>query len=315
MATTNYYSIGGDLVGEKVTGGARVDYLIDALGSVVATVDQSAQVVNTYRYKPYGGQLAKAGAGADPSFRWVGKEGYRQTGKKYSEVYVRARHYDERGGRWTVNDPVWPQFYQVYAGSRPTALVDPSGLLCQSATLPRPHPCLKDPCGYARSHGHFDEFKPGADGCIVCCGGDAYGCVFWPEPKRGNEPKRGIWECVQAHEDDHVRRKKWRCNNGGEIYLVCRQGYKGSVDDFNKEECQDWAKTFDCISSKMSRCRNKPQSCRDAYTCYLCMACGAMDNYCPGHQPPDKYKKICDKLIDSGACDGGPTCRDQIWGR
>src|SRR4051812_28055397 len=101
MAVTNYYTVNGEIIGEKAAGGTRVDYLTDALGNVTATMNQSAAIVNTYRYKPYCGQLTKTGVGADPSFRWVGNQGYRQTGKKYSDVYVRARHYDERGGRWT----------------------------------------------------------------------------------------------------------------------------------------------------------------------------------------------------------------------
>src|SRR5579862_7980245 len=107
MAVTNYYTVNGALIGEKTAGGSRTDYLTDALGSVTATVNQSGQVVNTYRYKPYGAQLAKTGVGADPAFQWAGSQGYRQTGKKYSDVYVRARHYDSRAGRWASRDPLW----------------------------------------------------------------------------------------------------------------------------------------------------------------------------------------------------------------
>src|SRR5437879_2396258 len=84
----SYYSIGGELIAEKAAGGSRVDYLSDALGSITATLNQSAQLQNTYRYKPYGAQLAKTGASPDPSFTWVGTQGYRQTAKKYSDVYV-----------------------------------------------------------------------------------------------------------------------------------------------------------------------------------------------------------------------------------
>ena len=82
MAVTNYYTVNGQIIGEKVGAGARTDYLTDALGNVTATMNQSAQILNTYRYKPYGGLLAKTGVGADPSFLWVGNEGYRQTAKK-----------------------------------------------------------------------------------------------------------------------------------------------------------------------------------------------------------------------------------------
>src|ERR1044072_2433939 len=104
MPVTNYYSVDGELIGEKPSGGSRVDYLTDALGSVTATLNQSAQVVNTYRYKPYGSQLAKTGVGADPAFQWVGTQGYRPTGRKFSDTYVRARHYDSSTGRWTTKD-------------------------------------------------------------------------------------------------------------------------------------------------------------------------------------------------------------------
>ncbi len=49
MAVKNYYTMDGEIVGEE-TSNDRTDYLRDALGSVVGTVNQSAQVVNTYRY-------------------------------------------------------------------------------------------------------------------------------------------------------------------------------------------------------------------------------------------------------------------------
>ena len=102
MAVTNYYTVNGEIIAEKTAGSSRVDYLTDALGSVTATVNQSAQVVNTYRYKPYGSQLAKTGMGADPAYGWVGTQGYRPTQKKFSDFYVRARHYGTPMGRWST---------------------------------------------------------------------------------------------------------------------------------------------------------------------------------------------------------------------
>jgi RHS repeat-associated protein len=111
----------------------KPDYLTDALGSVTATMNQSAAIVNTYRYKPYGGLLAKTGVGADPAFGWVGSQGYRQTTKKYSDVYVRARHDDTTSGRWTSKDsaPEIGQEFQryIYANQAVTVLRDPSGLI------------------------------------------------------------------------------------------------------------------------------------------------------------------------------------------
>ena len=71
MPVTNYYTVNGEIIGERTAGSPRVDYLTDALSSVAATVNQSAQVVNTYRYKPYGALLAKTGTGPDPAFGWL----------------------------------------------------------------------------------------------------------------------------------------------------------------------------------------------------------------------------------------------------
>ena len=105
--------------------------LTDALGSVTATMDQNANVVNSYRYKPYGALLAKTGVGADPRFQWVGTQGYRQTQKKYSDLYVRARHDDTVTGRWTSCDIVHIQRAQtsrvVYVFGSPVSLIDAAG--------------------------------------------------------------------------------------------------------------------------------------------------------------------------------------------
>jgi RHS repeat-associated protein len=131
MAVTNYHTVNGRILGET-TGGVRTDYLTDALGSVTATVNPSGQVVNRYTYKPYGGLLAKTGVGADPVNQWVGSLGYRQTGKKYSDVYIRARHYDTANGRWTSTDPIgfdgkdWNLYRYVY--NRPINHRDMYGL-------------------------------------------------------------------------------------------------------------------------------------------------------------------------------------------
>jgi hypothetical protein len=65
MPVTNYHTVQGRILGES-TSGVRTDYLTDALGSVTATVNSAQAVVNTYRYKPYGEQLAKTGSGTDP---------------------------------------------------------------------------------------------------------------------------------------------------------------------------------------------------------------------------------------------------------
>ena len=98
MARTYYDTINGGVVGEH-TGGARTEYVADVLGSVVATHNAGAMIVNSYRYKPYGTQLSKNGLGTDPKFQFAGNSGSRQTGLSYGDAYNRARHLDYRSSR------------------------------------------------------------------------------------------------------------------------------------------------------------------------------------------------------------------------
>src|SRR4051812_11234665 len=102
-----YYSIRGQIFGEEAIGGTRTDYAVDALGSVTGTLEVGS-LRAIYFYKPFGSELQKIGVGTDPSFRWVGKRGYRWAGDPHSNVYIRARTYAPRLGRWTTCDPNWP---------------------------------------------------------------------------------------------------------------------------------------------------------------------------------------------------------------
>jgi len=128
MATTYYYTVNSEIVGEHTAGQSRLDYLHDALGSVVAIVDQTPTVKATARYKPYGSDLATTGTVPSPG--WVGcTGGYMRTGRPHSEYYIRARHLSVTDGQWTAQDPIWPdQPPFIYCFSAPTTWVDPSGL-------------------------------------------------------------------------------------------------------------------------------------------------------------------------------------------
>jgi len=85
----------------ETTSGVRTDYLADALGSVTGTVNRSAKVLNTYRYKPYGALLAKTGVATDPKSQWVGTLGYRATSRAQRDYYVGPAHYGTASGRYT----------------------------------------------------------------------------------------------------------------------------------------------------------------------------------------------------------------------
>ena len=139
MPTKTYYSVAGEIIAEE-TGGVRTDYITDALGSIVATVDSSQAVVNTYRYKPYGALLAKTGTGADPRFLWTGNTGSRTTNLNRAEQYNRARHYSSKLGQWISKDPLWPsEWAYAYVRGRVVSGIDPHGLLklSHSAFIPK----------------------------------------------------------------------------------------------------------------------------------------------------------------------------------
>jgi RHS repeat-associated protein len=125
MALTKRYDTIDGRIRSESTGGTRTGYLPDALGSVTATT-QAGAVVNTYRYKPYGTQLAKTGGAGDPKFLWIGQWGYRSS---EPGCYVRMRHYSMNTGNWNSQDPVWLLLeMQAYGYRSATVKADPSGL-------------------------------------------------------------------------------------------------------------------------------------------------------------------------------------------
>ena len=236
MPVTSYYSLGGQLVGESSgAAGARLDYLSDALGSVTATVNQSAQVQNTYRYKPYGARLATTGVGADPAFQWVGSHGYRQTGKKFSEVYVRARHYSSQIARWTTRDLLLQLILEINADllGAPDSRASDDTTLLHAGRDARIHSYLyveaspntfTDPSGLERRIGPVPSHKkcgpnspPGTTGCNL-------------DVKKGP----GDWSlicntridapCTEIHEQGHRNDNKECCRRA----VLCVKNKKGT---------------------------------------------------------------------------------------
>ncbi|RYG38344.1 hypothetical protein EON81_03920 [bacterium] len=128
MPVTSYRTLNGRMRGQT-TSGVRTDYLTDALGSVTATVTDSAVVENTYRHKPYGERLSKTGTGVDPRFLWTGDTGSRSTGASHAEQYNRARHYGSEQATWTSVDTLWPsESAYGYVKANPTTKRDPGGM-------------------------------------------------------------------------------------------------------------------------------------------------------------------------------------------
>ena len=117
------------ILGERTGNGPHIDYIPDALGSVVAAVDQNLVTTYTAAYSPFGSVIASAGTA--PNFTWVGTLGYLQSaGRPFAEYSVRARLFSSRNGRWTSTDAFWPVESPFnYARQSPVGGVDPSGHL------------------------------------------------------------------------------------------------------------------------------------------------------------------------------------------
>ncbi len=115
-----FHAMNGEIVGESVGGTVR-DYLLDPLGSVVATLDSSG-LVDQFEYWPYGELVDDLPEGA-PVFLWVGGLGYWfDTDERR---YVRHRMLRTDLGSWMQLDPLWPNTAAFnYVRSAPSSNVD-----------------------------------------------------------------------------------------------------------------------------------------------------------------------------------------------
>jgi RHS repeat-associated protein len=96
-------------------------YLTDALGSVLALVDSSGSVLNTYEYDVFGAVRSSTGSTAN-AFTFTGEQTDASTGLEY----LRARYYDADTGRFLSLDPLGDGY--DYAYDNPVMFTDPSGL-------------------------------------------------------------------------------------------------------------------------------------------------------------------------------------------
>ncbi|MBN1877901.1 MAG: RHS repeat-associated core domain-containing protein, partial [Anaerolineae bacterium] len=110
-----------------ITDGAWTFILPDALGSVRQTTSITGAVTGSREWSPFGVEVDGTQAGLGYTGEWY--DVYLQ------QLYLRARWYDSRTGRFTIEDKV-PGYSSiprslhiyVYAWNAPINLIDPSGL-------------------------------------------------------------------------------------------------------------------------------------------------------------------------------------------
>jgi RHS repeat-associated protein len=135
LATTRYYSFGGDTIAVRT--GTGLSFLLDdrqGTASTMVSADATQAVTRRY-YTPFG-----QARGVTPA--WPGDKGYVGgiVDTAANLTIVGAREYDPDTGRFLSADPVFdihtPQSWNAYgyANSNPTTYSDPSGLMLPCAS-------------------------------------------------------------------------------------------------------------------------------------------------------------------------------------
>jgi RHS repeat-associated protein len=122
----NLYLVGHDTLGQW-DGADWAYYLPDALGSVRQATDDTGAVVSSQEWTPFGVEVGAGQVGPGYTGEWFdGNAGF---------LYLRARWYDLKTGRFTRRDPFTGLQTQpfslnpyAYVLANPVSAVDPSGL-------------------------------------------------------------------------------------------------------------------------------------------------------------------------------------------
>jgi RHS repeat-associated protein len=122
----NLLSGGIDEIFNRSDSSGTLTPLVDALGSTIALVDSSGNLVTSYAYEPFGGTVLSGQAGGN-SFQYTGREN-----EGDGLYFYRARYYSPSFGRFISQDLLGlggsgTNLY-AYTSNDPIGLVDPFGL-------------------------------------------------------------------------------------------------------------------------------------------------------------------------------------------
>ena len=134
--TTAWYLHGPQIIARLGADGSQRYYLTDAIGSVVALVDETGRVTDRYAYTPFGVPAGQEGKSPNP-FRYIGGLGV--MAEKDGLYYMRARFYEPDLGVFLHKDPLGNHrggmagsHAYLYAQGNPVTYVDPEGLYLTS---------------------------------------------------------------------------------------------------------------------------------------------------------------------------------------
>ncbi len=112
--------------------GTKYYYLYNGQGSVTELINADEEVVNKYRYTPFGSPRLKIETVYNP-YQYTGRRLDEETG----QYYYRARMYSAEQCRFTTQDPAGmqegPNMY-AYVGNNPVNHRDPSGLMVSAGS-------------------------------------------------------------------------------------------------------------------------------------------------------------------------------------
>ncbi len=112
--------------------GTKYYYLYNGQGSVTELINADEEVVNKYRYTPFGSPRLKVESVYNP-YQYTGRRLDEETG----QYYYRARMYSTEQCRFTTQDPAGmqegPNMY-AYVSNNPVNHRDPSGLMVSAGS-------------------------------------------------------------------------------------------------------------------------------------------------------------------------------------
>lgn len=167
MATVRYTVINGEIISENRNGVRRV-YVSDSQGSIMALLDSTQTITDSFDYWPHGEESNRTGTTPTP-FRYLGAVGYYRDSS--SRDYVRHRVLDKRTGRWMTQDPIGFEGGDVnlyrYVRNNPIRFTDPSGYDLSAGQIQYGNKFCKSVYG----HGWHICSGTQWEGCLTHCRG------------------------------------------------------------------------------------------------------------------------------------------------